>query len=685
MSAAVRVLIASSFLSGACVATAQAPQPDAAAQAPFYAGISDSATLRTAVGSCLARADGHLKTLLAIQSARTVNNTLVPYDRMWTEIAAARSLAGIVARLNPDESVRTTAEALGREIAATAAALTLRPEIHAALKGIDLLGSDAVVVRYVARELGDGQLAGVDRPAETRARLAQLREQLQAASQDFNRNLLSGQRRIVASASELGGLPADFIEARKPDPSGSITLTTDDADLAPVLMYASNESLRRRLQMERWTVAVPQNVTVLEQQLSIRHEIATVLGYPTWAEYHAQPRMAGTAKAVADFIDRVFTAAGPAAAREYGELLARKRQDVPDATRLNWWDRAYYGELVRRTRYGFDSQSLRPYFSYGRVQAGVMNVAGVLFEVSFRPAPGVPTWHPDVRVYEVLQRGTLIGRVYLDVHQRPQKANAGASAATVRRGVAGVQIPEVVLIASVPGGVTGEPGLMTHDQVRTLFHEFGHVMHAIVGGQGRWHGLSGIDIEGDVAEAPSTMLEEWIWDARTLATFARHYQTDEPIPASLVQQMRRAGEFGRGLDAQRQAYLSRVSFSLHDGNPIGRDSTGVVRDVWLKYNNLFPWVEGAYLQAQFTHLSNGNYTSAYYTYLWSRVVAKDLFSQFNSENLLATDVARRYRDAVLAPGGAKPAADLIRDFLGRPFGFEAYEKWLNGESGAATR
>jgi thimet oligopeptidase len=165
-----------------------------------------------------------------------------------------------------------------------------------------------------------------------------------------------------------------------------------------VLMYASNESLRRRLQMARWTVAVPQNVAVLEQQLSIRHEIATLLGYPTWAEYHAQPRMAGTAKAVVDFIDRVFTAAGPAAAREYGELLARKQQDVPGAMALNWWDRAYYGELVRRARYGFDSQSLRPYFSYERVQAGVMNVAGALFDVSFRPAPGVPTWHPSVRV-----------------------------------------------------------------------------------------------------------------------------------------------------------------------------------------------------------------------------------------------------------------------------------------------
>jgi thimet oligopeptidase len=680
MSAAVRVVIAACFVSVAAVAVAQTPRPNGAVDAPFYTGVSDTATLRAAVETRLARADGQLKTLLGVQGARTVDNTLVPYDRMWTQIAAARNLANTVARLHPDERMRTTAEALGRDIAATAAGLTLNPDIHAALKSIELRGLDPATVRYVMRDVRDGQLAGVDRPEATRVRLAQLRQQLQAAVQDFDRNLISGQRRILASASELDGLPADFIAARHPDPSGAITLTTDDADLVPVLMYASNEGLRRRLQMERWSVAVPDNLKALDRQLAIRHEIATLLGYPSWAEYHEQPRMAGTAKAVAEFIDRVFAAATPAAAREYRELLARKQQDVPGASTLNWWDRTYYGELVRRARYDFDSQRLRPYFAYDRVKAGVMNVAGVLFDVSFRPAATVPTWHPSVEVYEVVQRGALIGRVYLDVHPRPQKENAGASTATVRRGAAGAQIPEVVLTAALPGGVAGDPGLMTHEQVRTLFHEFGHVMHAILGGQGRWHGISGIDIEGDVVEAPSTMLEEWIWDARTLATFSRHYQTDEPIPASLVQQMRRAGEFGRGLEAQRLAFLAEVAFTLHDGSPNRRDSTGVVRDVWMKYNTLFPWVEGTYLQAQFAHLSNDLYTSAYYTYLWSRVVARDLFSQFDPNNLLATDVAHRYRDTVLAPGGAKPAADLITDFHGRPFGFEAYEKWLNAES-----
>jgi thimet oligopeptidase len=666
-------------------ALAQAPAGDVASQAaPFYTGVSNAPSLRALVEQRTARADEHLKALLEVRGARTLDNTLVPYDRMGLENAGAFSMTRIVARLHPDEAMRTTAEELGQTLATKISALALRPDVYAALRAIDLQSADPATKRYVTRELTDLELAGVNKPEDVRTRLTQLQTELQAAQQDFQRNLLAGQRRIVASASEIDGLPQDFITARKPDASGSITLTTDDVDMQVVSTYARNAALRKRHLIERFNVAAPANVKVLERLLALRYEIATLLGYPIWAEYHARSRMAGDAKTVADFIDKVFAASAPAATREYAELLARKKQDVPDATTLESWDRTYYADLVRRARYSFDSQSVRPYFPYERVRAGVMDVSSRLFGVTFRPAPGFPTWHTSVESYEVLQGGTVIGRLYLDVHPRAQKANSGASVTSVRRGARGVHIPEAVLTASVPGGVPGDPGLMTHDQVRTMFHEFGHVIHAIVGGQGRWHGINGIDIEGDVAEAPSTMLEEWIWDAPTLATFARHYQTDQPISADLVQQMRRAGEFGRGLDSQRQAFLSKVALSLHDKTQSAVDSTEVVREVSLKYNSLYPWIDGTYFQAQFTHLSNGLYTSSYYTYLWSRVVAKDLFSQFDRTNLLAPAVAQRYRDTVLVPGGSKPAADLIGDFLGRPFRFDAYERWLNGASASAT-
>lgn len=672
-----KLLLPIAFIASVGGVLGQTPGDGVVPEAPFYQGVSDIASLRALVERRTVQADEQLKRLLDTQGTRTIDNTLVPYDRMGMELESATRLALVVSRLHPDERMRTEGDALLQVLAEKSAALMLRPDIYLALRAIDLGNVDQATRHYVTRELRDRELAGVNKPEDVRARLTQLRTELQGAQQEFNRNLLNGQRRIVANASEIEGLPADFIAARRAEAPGSISLTTDDVDMQVVSMYARNADLRQRHLFERQNVAAPENVKVLERLLAIRFEIARLVGYPTWADYHARPRMAGDAKTVADFIDQVFAASGPAATREYVELLARKKQDIPDATALDSWDRIYYTEQVRQARYSFDSQSLRPYFPYERVRDGVMQVSSRLFGITFRLAPGLPTWHPSVESYAVLQGATLIGRVYLDAHPRAQKANLSASVSSVLRGARGMHIPEAVLTASVPGGVPGDPGLMTHDQVRMIFHEFGHVIHAIVGGQGRWHGTSGFNVEGDVVEMPSTMLEEWIWDARTLGSFARHYQTNEPIPTDLVSKMRQAGEFGRALESQRQAFLSKLSLSLHEQPQSAVDSTAVVRDVWRRYSR-YPWVDGTYLQAQFTPLANGLYTSSYYTYLWSQVVAKDLFSQFDRTNLLAPAVAQRFRNTVLVPGGSKPAADLIADFLSRPFRFDAYEKWLNG-------
>jgi len=192
----------------------------------------------------------------------------------------------------------------------------------------------------------------------------------------------------------------------------------------------------------------------------------------------------------------------------------------------------------------------------------VLRVTSTIFGVTYRPVTGVPVWHPSVRVYEMREGDRIVGRVYLDLHPRANKTASGATTFTVRAGREGRSLPEVVLAASLPGNQAGDPGLMTHDEVRTLFHEFGHVVHRLSGGHQPWGGLSSIPMERDFTEAPSQMLEEWIWDPKTLATFARHYQTGEPIPAALVQQMRRASEFGQGIEVAQQMVLARVSLAV---------------------------------------------------------------------------------------------------------------------------
>jgi thimet oligopeptidase len=316
------------------------------------------------------------------------------------------------------------------------------------------------------------------------------------------------------------------------------------------------------------------------------------------------------------------------------------------------------------------------------VLKGVLDVSGRIFAVTYRPVEGVPVWHPSVRVYEMLDEGRLVGRVYLDLHSRPNKASNG-NTMTVRQGALGKHIPEAVLVASLPGGRPDDPGLMTHDEVRTLFHEFGHVVHRLIGGHRPWYGMSSTHLERDFIEAPSQMLEEWIWDPQTLATFATHYQTGEPIPATLVMQMRRASEFGQGLDVRAQMVLARASLSYHERDPKRLDTTVVWKDIQNRYMP-YPHVDGTYRELAFTHLANPGYASAYYTYMWSLVIAKDLFTGFDVKNLSASGVARRYRDTVFAPGSSKPAATLVRDFLGRPFNATAWEQWLNRETPVST-
>jgi thimet oligopeptidase len=248
---------------------------------------------------------------------------------------------------------------------------------------------------------------------------------------------------------------------------------------------------------------------------------------------------------------------------------------------------------------------------------------------------------------------------------------------TLLHGKDSVALPESVLMCNFRQPTATDPGLLEYGAVRTFFHEFGHLVHAIVSGQGRWAGTSGVATERDFVEAPSQMLEEWIRDPKVLQTFATHYQTGQPIPTALAQRLVKAGEINRGLGVRGQMWLAAMSLEYHRRDPNGLDTTAVMQELQRKYTPYEP-VPGNHFQAAFGHLDG--YSAVYYTYMWSLVIAKDMFSEFAAKgDIMDTSIASRYRKSVLEPGGSKPAADLVKDFLGRPYSFKAYEAWLNSE------
>jgi thimet oligopeptidase len=281
------------------------------------------------------------------------------------------------------------------------------------------------------------------------------------------------------------------------------------------------------------------------------------------------------------------------------------------------------------------------------------------------------TWHPSVECWELREGGEARARLWFDLHPRAGKYKHAAMF-PVRDGVAGEVLPEAALVCNFPEPTGSDPALLLHDQVTTFFHEFGHLLHHVLAGNGRWLSFAGIANERDFVEVPSQFFEEWAWDPATLARFALHVETGEPIPAELVARLRQAEDYGKGLQVQTQLFFGLLSLAYYDRDPAGHDLAADLETLKTRVCVL-PHTPDTSFHASFGHL-NG-YSALYYTYLWSLVIAKDLAATFG-EDLSDTTRAVRYRRCVLEPGGARDAAELVREFLGREYAFDAFGRWL---------
>ena len=616
------------------------------------------------------RCDEHLDRARALvdefraMSGAAAASVLDAWNDVHVSLGNVFSAASLFANVHPDEPVRSQAEAAEQDAHRLLTDLSLDRGVYEVLAAVDPEPLDTVARRMLEKSLLDFRRSGVDRDDETRDRLRRLAERQTEVGQTFSKNIREGVRRLRVEPERLAGLPDDFVSGHPKGEDGLVELTTEYPDYVPVMTFADDRALREELLTAFLNRAWPQNDEVLRELLAIRRETAEVLGYPDWPSYDAEVKMIGTGPAIGEFIDRVAGVAADSAARDFAVLLDRVRRDRPEATGVDGIDKAYYSEVVRRERFDVDAQEVRRYFDFTKVRRGLLEVTGRLFGLDYVEAPDAVCWHEDVAAYDVLRDGVLLGRIYLDLHPRQGKYSHAAQFDLVT-GVEGEQLPEGVLVCNFP------TGLMEHDQVVTLFHEFGHLLHHVLGGHQRWARFSGVATEWDFVEAPSQLLEEWAWDHGVLATFAT--DTDgKPIPAALVQRMRTADEFGKGFQLRTQMFYAAVSYLFHRDVPA--DLTAAVGELQGRYD-LFGHVPDTHFQASFGHL--GGYSSAYYTYAWSLVIAKDLFSAFDRDDLFGTEVAQRYRDRVLAPGGSADAAQLVSDFLGRPYGFDAFEAWLS--------
>ncbi|MEP6797274.1 MAG: M3 family metallopeptidase, partial [Lapillicoccus sp.] len=428
----------------------------------------------------------------------------------WNAISLAignvASAASLLSEVHPRESVRTRAESAMQEVQKLSTDLSLDKDLYDVLAGVDGSGLEPLPSRLLAKELLDFRRAGVDKDESTRTRVKELAERAILVGQEFSKNIRDDVRTIRVRPQQLAGMPQDWVDAHPVADDGLVTLTTDYPDVIPFSTFGTDAATRRELRIAFLSRAWPANDALLGELFEIRREHAALLGYADWADYDAEVKMIKQGSAIPVFIDKIADAALGSGERDREVLLERMRQDVPGAETIDAADATFYAEVVRRENFDVDAQLVRTYFDFAKVRQGLLDVTGRLFGLTYVPATDAVLWDPDVAAYDVFLTGEeapALGRIYLDLHPRDGKYKHAAQfdLATGVRGAGDLdQLAEGVLVCNFPRG------LMEHNDVVTLFHEFGHLVHHVLGGQGRWVRFSGVATEWDFVEAPSQML-----------------------------------------------------------------------------------------------------------------------------------------------------------------------------------
>lgn len=666
-----------------CASGGPPPTPGPTPVAPVAATVSSkspaNAPMWADAGQVLAACDDTVRrseervAALKAGGAPTTEAGLEPYNAVLFELERVASTAELIAATHPDHGVRGAAEVCDQAMKRFRTEVTLDRALYEVLSAIDTSKMTPGAQRFVAKTLREFRRAGVDKDPATRDRLRALDGQMVKLRQDFSRRIRESRGWIEVPAAALKGMPQDFITSHPADEEGVVELTTDYPDFFPIETYATDEKVRERLYRAFLNRAYPANDDTLMKLVSARHEYANLLGFPSWTAFMADDKMIASAEAIEAFIQDIAEAVRPRVKKELASLLAYKRKENRGAKAVQVWDRFFYVQKVRKAQYGFDAEAVRNYFEYGRVSEGVMGLFGELFGLRFEPDPSAPVWHPSVTAWRVFEGDRLVGRFFLDMHPRADKYEHAAMFPLGIDRSEGM-VPMAALVCNFPDPkASSGPALLDHGQVRTFFHEFGHIVHHLLATSSPWANQAGISVELDFVEAPAQLFEEWAWDARVLGRFARHVDTGEAIPAEMVDKMRASEEFGKGIDLMRQVYFAALSAQLHARDPKTLDLPRFQREMMKAYSP-YPYPEGTYGYASFTHLEV--YSSMYYTYQWSLTLAKDLMTRFRQDGLLDKDTARGYADAVLRPGGSKSARQLVEDFLGREPNLEAYRSWL---------
>lgn len=659
----------------------------ASREAPFqtYSSIT-AGDVERECQAAIGEADRILAEMVKVPAGqRTFANTMDPMNRVEAVLGEAFGKYAFMAYVSSDKTLRDVSRAQEESMNKYGVDLSFREDLYAAVsdyaKSAEAKSLTGEHKRYLDFVLRDYRRNGFELSKNKRESLQKMQKRLVELGLEFQNNIAEWDAGIEVPPDRTAGLPESYLSGLKKKENGNYWVSLDYPDLYPFLENSKDSELRKALTEKAWNQAYPANVKILEEGIATRDKIAKTLGYPSWAHYVVEVRMAKNPETINSFLTDLQSKVAQKFENEKQMLNAKYLAEEKDGS-IDYWDWTHYIAEMKKNDYKVDATKVAEYFPLDRVIDGLFNITQEMFGLEYVEVKNPDVWHPDVKLFEIRDAATkeFIAHFYADLFPRDDKFSH-AAAFPLRGGGLGTdgkrRMPVSAIVANFTKPTADAPSLLTHDEVETLFHEFGHILHQTLT-KAELSRFSGSATEQDFVEAPSQNLEHWVWEPVVLDRFAAHYKTGEKMPREMLEGMIAAKNVGKGKDTLRQVFYASLDMAYY-GPGEKKNTTKLLNE--LHTMSGFPNMKDGHFQAGFGHLFG--YDAGYYGYLWSKVYGDDMFSAFEAAGTLAPEVGMKYRREIYEKGGTLDGKDLARNFLGRESNNKAFLRDLGLEEGAA--